>query len=122
MSCENCVQGSILPGEPQGQLIGDAYFHAAPTASDGAEGSSKKAIVLLTDIFGLPLVNSKLNADRLSKESGYDVWVPDFFAGTSLASKAPRTNYNVYRISPNWAGRNGALDAPKAWSGNDSFI
>lgn len=93
MSCENCVKGNLLPGEPEGELVGDAYFHAAPTAVDGAEGSSKKAIILLTDIFGLPLLNCKLNADRISKETGYDVWVPDLFAGRPFTRlPKPETN------------------------------
>ena len=56
-------------------MVGDAYFHAGP------EGSSKRAIFLLTDIFGLPLKNSKLIADEISKRLQCDVWVPDLFAG-----------------------------------------
>ena len=77
MSCEQCTQGHVLPGEPKGTMVGDAYFHAGP------EGSPKRAIFLLTDIFGLPLKNSKLIADELSKRVECDVWVPDLFAGTS---------------------------------------
>ncbi|THG94999.1 hypothetical protein EW026_g6571 [Hermanssonia centrifuga] len=76
MSCEQCTQGYVLPGEPAGSIVDGAYFHPAP------EGSPKSsAIVLLTDIFGLPLKNSKLIADELSKGVGCDVWVPDLFAG-----------------------------------------
>jgi carboxymethylenebutenolidase len=83
MSCENCAQGNILSGTPEGQIVpGGAYFHPAP--ANAAEGSSTTAIVLLTDIFGLPLVNSKIIADKLSNETGYDVWVPDLFAGWFL--------------------------------------
>ncbi len=82
MSCEQCTQGYVLPGEPAGSIVDGAYFHPAP------EGSPKSsAIVLLTDIFGLPLKNSKLIADELSKGVGCDVWVPDLFAGTSLCSR-----------------------------------
>ena len=38
-------------------MIDGAYFHEGP--------NKKFAIILLTDIFGLPLVNSKLLVSRL---------------------------------------------------------
>ena len=76
MSCEQCTQGYILEGEPEGTMVDGAYFHAGP------EGAPKRAVVLLTDIFGLPLVNCKLGADKISKRVGCDVWIPDLFAGT----------------------------------------
>lgn len=62
-----------MKDEPEGSMVGDAYVH---------EGTDKsRAVVLLTDIFGLPLVNCKLNADELSERLSCDVWVPDYFAG-----------------------------------------
>lgn len=76
-SCEHCTQGYVLPGDPQGTMVDGAYFHAAP-ATDATTPS--RAIVLLTDIFGLPLKNSKIIADELSRRVGCDVWVPDLFA------------------------------------------
>ena len=42
-----------------------------------------KAIVLLTDIFGLPLPNPRIVADHLAEQVGVDVWVPDLFNGAS---------------------------------------
>jgi carboxymethylenebutenolidase len=83
MSCEQCTQGYILPGEPAGSMVNGAYF--APAPADAAPSGLKKAIVLLTDIFGLPLKNSKILADDLAKRVGCDVWVPDFFEGASQA-------------------------------------
>jgi hypothetical protein len=79
MSCEHCTQGYVLPGEPEGTIVDGAYFHAASAATDSALPSTS-AVVLLTDIFGLDLKNSKIIADKLSKELGCDVWVPDLFA------------------------------------------
>jgi len=77
MSCPDCTAGQILPGEPAGTLSTQgAYF-----ASSASEEPSKRAIILLTDVFGLPLKNCKIIADHLAKELGYDVWVPDIFAG-----------------------------------------
>lgn len=76
-SCPDCKKGTILPGEPTGLMVNGAYFAAGPT------GNSSRAVILLTDIFGLPLVNCKLIADIFSKNLGADVWVPDMFDGTS---------------------------------------
>ena len=89
MSCEHCTQGYVLPGEPEGTIVNGAYFHAAPAAADPS-ASPTSAVVLLTDIFGLDLKNSKIIADKLSNELGCDVWVPDLFApGTSRYYRFP---------------------------------
>ncbi|KIK69560.1 hypothetical protein GYMLUDRAFT_33933 [Collybiopsis luxurians FD-317 M1] len=74
-SCPDCKKGSVLPGEPTGTMVDGAYFAAGP------EGNTSRAIILLTDIFGLPLVNCKILADRISKRLSCDVWVPDLFNG-----------------------------------------
>ncbi|KAL0571827.1 hypothetical protein V5O48_010140 [Marasmius crinis-equi] len=77
MSCPDCYKGSILEGEPVGTFtsIDGAYMSA------GSNKESERAVILLTDIFGLPLKNSKLIADSLAKRLECDVWVPDQFAG-----------------------------------------
>ncbi|KAL4251880.1 AB hydrolase superfamily protein [Abortiporus biennis] len=86
MSCEQCTQGFVLPGEPEGSMVDGAYFHEGPstttnTSDDTDSSKPKVAIVLLTDIFGLPLKNSKLIADEISNKVGCDVWIPDVFEG-----------------------------------------
>ncbi|CAK5270615.1 unnamed protein product [Mycena citricolor] len=81
MSCPDCFKGSILEGTPTGSIeerFHGAYF--APAATTSTTGS-KRAIVLLTDIFGLPLKNCKVIADEFARRLGCDVWVPDLFAG-----------------------------------------
>ncbi|KAF8484246.1 dienelactone hydrolase endo-1,3,1,4-beta-D-glucanase [Gautieria morchelliformis] len=70
--CEHCLQGYALEGTPSGKLEGTDYYKAAP-------GGSTTAVVLLTDIFGLKLINPKLMADQYSERLGCDVWVPDYF-------------------------------------------
>ncbi|KAE9404070.1 dienelactone hydrolase endo-1,3,1,4-beta-D-glucanase [Gymnopus androsaceus JB14] len=75
-SCPDCKKGSILPGEPTGRMVNGAYFAAGPSENDS------RAIILLTDIFGLALVNSKLLADHFSKCLSADVWIPDMFDGS----------------------------------------
>ncbi|TEB27396.1 dienelactone hydrolase endo-1,3,1,4-beta-D-glucanase [Coprinellus micaceus] len=81
MSCPKCVEGYELPGEPVGSIQADflgAYF------TPGSVSGDKRAVVLLTDAFGLPLKNCKIIADRIAKDVGCDVWVPDYFAGRPI--------------------------------------
>ncbi|OJA14739.1 hypothetical protein AZE42_03191 [Rhizopogon vesiculosus] len=77
MSCPDCNRGSILEGKPTG-LFTEIHGVKAYLAS-GAHQS--RAIILLSDVFGLPLVNSHLLADKFSKELSCDVWIPDLFDG-----------------------------------------
>lgn len=84
--CENCVAGHRLPGEPTGQIIlvegMHSYFRSATSTSAEHEGApEKKAIVLLTDAFGLPMPNGQIIVDALVKDLGVDGYVPDIFAG-----------------------------------------
>ncbi|KAF8515308.1 dienelactone hydrolase endo-1,3,1,4-beta-D-glucanase [Hysterangium stoloniferum] len=72
--CERCIQGEILEGEPTGVFEGPSYFKAAPSPS-------KRAVVILTDVFGLKIANPKLLADKYSQVLKCDVWVPDLFEG-----------------------------------------
>jgi hypothetical protein len=77
MTCTYCYKGFVLPGEPKGSIVGQDYSTAAP--SDATQRT--KAIILLTDIFGLPLPNPRIVADHLAEHVGVDVWIPDFFNG-----------------------------------------
>ncbi|KAH7884962.1 hypothetical protein F5I97DRAFT_1881233 [Phlebopus sp. FC_14] len=86
MSCPDCNRGSILAGTPTGSLTKlngvEAYF--AP-AVPSAEGVTKPfALVLLSDAFGLPLVNTKIMADKFAKDLACDVWIPDLFNGEPI--------------------------------------
>jgi dienelactone hydrolase len=58
-------------------MVGLDYFTPAP--ADATQRT--KAVVLLTDIFGLVLPNPRIVADLLAERVGVDVWVPDFFNG-----------------------------------------
>ena len=40
-----------------------------------------KAIICLTDMFGLDLVNPKIIADKYAEQLGCNVYVPDLFGG-----------------------------------------
>ncbi|KAF4603375.1 AB hydrolase superfamily protein [Pleurotus pulmonarius] len=79
MSCPDCKKGNVLPGEPTGSIsTAGAYYAPGPSPH------AKRAVLLLTDVFGLPLKNSKLIADALAKRLECDVWVPDLFAGKPI--------------------------------------
>jgi carboxymethylenebutenolidase len=77
MSQPNCYKGFVLPGEPKGSLVGLDYFTPAPPDAT----KRAKAIILLTDVFGLALPNPRIVADHLAEHVGVDVWIPDFFNG-----------------------------------------
>lgn len=79
MSCPDCYKGFVLPGEPKGSIVGTDYF----TPARGDSTQPTKAIILLTDVFGLPIPNPKIVADHFAEQVGVDVWVPDFFEGGS---------------------------------------
>lgn len=71
------MQGCVVPGEPTGKMVDGAYFSPAPEDAK----TTARAIVVFTDIFGLPLQNCKIIADALAARVGCDVWVPDLFNG-----------------------------------------
>lgn len=77
--CEHCTQGYVVPGEPTGRMVDGSYFSPAPEDLK----TKARAIVVFTDIFGLPLQNCKIIADALAARVGCDVWVPDLFNGAS---------------------------------------
>ncbi|CAF1462131.1 unnamed protein product, partial [Rotaria sordida] len=68
-----------LPGTPSGQIIKIAGIDTYHILGKN-ETSKGKAIVLLTDIFGLTK-NPRMTADEVSEKSGFDVYVPDLFNG-----------------------------------------
>jgi carboxymethylenebutenolidase len=82
MICERCVQGNVLDGEFHGRMETGVYLAPAPSAGSLSTNKSKTCVVVLTDIFGLPLKNCKIVADAIAEKLGVDVWIPDLFAGS----------------------------------------
>lgn len=76
-------------------MVGPDYFTPAP--SDSTQPA--KAVVLLTDVFGLALPNPRIVADHLAEHVGVDVWIPDFFNG-----KPPFRVTDLEPIMPDRAG------------------
>jgi hypothetical protein len=76
-------------------MVGPNYF----TPARGDSTQPTKAIVLLTDVFGLPLPNPRIVADHLAEHVGVDVWIPDFFNG-GLPSQTLRFLQLIVTSSP----------------------
>jgi len=55
-------------------MVDGSYLAAAPSGTP-----SKRAVVFLTDAFGLPLINCKIMADEFARRLDCDVWVPQIF-------------------------------------------
>lgn len=85
--CINCVQGYRLPGTPTGEIVRispsvvEAYLASKHSTISDENARGKKAVVYLTDIFGLPLGNPQIVADMINERMGVDVYVPDMFDG-----------------------------------------
>ncbi|KAF9692660.1 hypothetical protein EKO04_009355 [Ascochyta lentis] len=80
-------------GVPAGQLKnvgGIEIYHSYPPNSN----TSEKAIIHLTDIFGLPLLQNKLLADSIAS-NGYLVLVPDLFAGDPVSVEEQEAGLNL---------------------------
>lgn len=76
--CVHCITGDRLPGEPRGKTekIGPYETYIA-TPKEPRQGAETHAVVSLTDVFGLGLVNNKIYADLLADDAGIAVYVPD---------------------------------------------
>ncbi|TEB30675.1 alpha/beta-hydrolase [Coprinellus micaceus] len=80
MSCPRCAEGCILPGDPKGAIQSGFAGAYLATPSNGPT-ESKRAVLLLTDVFGLPNKNCKLIADEVAEKLQCHVWIPDYFDG-----------------------------------------
>lgn len=80
MSCPQCFSGHINPGSPKGRVekvYGRNTYIAEPPNGQPAKG----VICVVTDAFGLFLVNNKILADHYAAAGQYLVYVPDFMDG-----------------------------------------
>ncbi|KAI8907986.1 dienelactone hydrolase [Gorgonomyces haynaldii] len=84
MTTKLCCAGVQDEGTPIGTLEsigGQSCYVSKGTATN-------KAIVLVTDVFGLGIKNPKLLADAFAKETGFSVYVPDLFKGKEVPPQA----------------------------------
>lgn len=111
MSCSDCTSGNSLPGSPKGTEENGVYL----AKGSGQEGTKDRAIVVLTDLFGLAIPNPKIIADTIAERTGFDVWIPDLFNGA-----LPTYICSIYvRCSPDTAHSGRSLVAPEVL---DSFL
>jgi len=83
--CDNCLKGNVIPGEPTGteETIGAFLTYVAKPPVSKAKNkkpAARKAIILLTDIFGLASPNPRIMADTMAL-AGFTAYVPDLFDG-----------------------------------------
>lgn len=101
-----CAAGQIHTGTPTGRVDKvhglDCYIAAPPEAT-----TPQAVIVILPDIFGWELVNTRLLADSYASKSPYLVYLPELQAGmymiplsNLLTTLSPQANPSTPPSSP----------------------
>jgi len=90
----DCIKGVTFEGTPKGVM---KTINGVNTYVAKAErpSNSRRALLLLTDIFGLPLVNSKLMADDFAA-NGFDTFIPDYLNGDPVPINDPTFNFTAW--------------------------
>ncbi|KAI6163537.1 dienelactone hydrolase [Pisolithus thermaeus] len=100
MSCSHCVIGKEYLGSPEGKIHsigGVPCYVGTPTI----EYDRKKALILLTDIFGVTFSNNKLLVDDFARK-GYLTIAPDYLLGDPAPPYAwNNSKFNVYAWTQN---------------------
>ncbi|KAJ9097241.1 hypothetical protein QFC21_004910 [Naganishia friedmannii] len=77
-----CISGVTWEGEPKGQ-VQKISGHDVYVAEPKEGGDKSKALLLLSDVFGLGLVNNKLLADDYARQ-GYHTYLVDYLSGDPI--------------------------------------
>ena len=94
-----CNAPNLTAGEPSGTMQNLTSSIEAYVASPQRRKKPTSAVIYLSDIFGLPLVNNKLLADAIAA-AGFLVVFPDLFAGDAVpvdAMGSPSWNMTAWR-------------------------
>ncbi|TRM64852.1 Alpha/Beta hydrolase protein [Schizophyllum amplum] len=98
--CKDCVRGVRWEGTPTGKMekINGVDCYVATPEGDYPKD---KVLLLLTDVFGLPLVNNKLLADDYAA-NGFKTVVPDFLNGDPVPADglSPGSNFDLMKWFP----------------------
>ncbi|KAF8480350.1 alpha/beta-hydrolase [Russula ochroleuca] len=84
--CKDCISGVRYEGTAEGtyeEINGIKTYVATPTVDYPKE----KAVIYLTDVFGLELPNNRLLADDFAR-NGFKVYAPELFEGDPVAQDA----------------------------------
>lgn len=91
-----CFKGFYHEGEPRG-------VHEDISEIDtyiSSNGSSDRAIVILTDVFGNKLNNTRLIADQLG-DAGYKTYIPDILFGDHIEKLDGSVNFEEWKAKHN---------------------
>ncbi|KAH8998159.1 chlorocatechol-degradation protein [Lactarius akahatsu] len=99
--CKNCTSGVRHEGTPEGtyeKINGIKTYVATPKT----DYPKDKAILYLTDVFGLELNNNRLVIDDFAR-NGFKVYAPDLFEGDAVNETAfdPGSDFDLYKWLPN---------------------
>jgi dienelactone hydrolase len=98
--CKDCVTGAIHEGTPVGRVEkfdGVDVYVSLPDQ----EYPKDKALLFLSDIFGLPLPNAKLLTDSFAK-NGFQTYLIDYLNGDAAPAAAMATGaFDVGKWFPN---------------------
>ncbi|KAJ7810459.1 dienelactone hydrolase endo-1,3,1,4-beta-D-glucanase [Mycena olivaceomarginata] len=84
--CKDCIKGVTHEGTPEGKtetIGGIESYVATPTV----DYPKDKVVLVLTDVFGLSLVNNKLLTDDYAR-NGFKAIAPDLFNGDPVPADA----------------------------------
>lgn len=83
LPCKDCASGVLHEGTPAGR---EETVHGLKTyVTDPPSGAAARGIVvIIPDLFGWTLNNSRVLADRYAERGGYTVYLPDFMDGYVL--------------------------------------
>ncbi|KAK7054306.1 hypothetical protein VNI00_003499 [Paramarasmius palmivorus] len=84
--CAACISGVRYEGTPTGEIIdinGVKVYRALPEK----DYDKTKAVLFLTDVFGLSLENNRLLADDFAR-NGYQTYAPDYLNGDDVPPDA----------------------------------
>jgi len=98
--CKDCISGARHEGTPGGtyeEINGIKTYVATPTTDHPKD----KAILYVTDVFGLELQNNRLLPDDFAR-NGFKVYVPELFEGDPVPEDAfnPGSGFNLQEWFP----------------------
>ncbi|KAK6992957.1 dienelactone hydrolase endo-1,3,1,4-beta-D-glucanase [Favolaschia claudopus] len=84
--CKDCIKGVTHEGVPEGKMevIGGIECYIATPTIDYPKD---KVVLLVTDVFGVPLVNNKLLSDDFAR-NGFRTIMPDLYNGDAVPPDA----------------------------------
>lgn len=82
-----CNAPNLTAGEPEGTLVNLTSSIEAYVVTPKQRRKPNSAIIYLSDIFGLPLLNNRLLADNIA-DAGFQVVFPDLFDGDAVPVNA----------------------------------